>query len=217
MGSNNKKIIHDGIVFIGEKFNKLTILKLVPSKSGNLARYLCRCDCGNEKEINFSELKHGGTKSCGCLKRESQLKSAKKYRIDWDAPERICCKCKTLKNVEEFSKGMGGRMCKECDRKNAQSYRNSGRQRQKEIPRKYGISFEQFLQLVEEQQNKCKICSKELETGVNGLVVDHCHEVNKVRGILCRDCNLGLGFFKDDVIRLLKAIDYLKNNYSNKY
>lgn len=53
--------------YIGQKFNKLTILKLVPRINSNLARYLCKCDCGNEIEVNYSSLKHNKVGSCGCL------------------------------------------------------------------------------------------------------------------------------------------------------
>jgi hypothetical protein len=41
-------------------------------------------------------------------------------------------------------------------------------------------------------------------------VLDHCHKKNKVRGIICRDCNFGLGNFKDNIKTLIKAIKYLR-------
>lgn len=41
------------------------------------------------------------------------------------------------------------------------------------------------------------------------LFVDHCHDKKKVRGMLCNNCNTGLGYFKDDTTRLQRAIDYL--------
>jgi hypothetical protein len=42
------------------------------------------------------------------------------------------------------------------------------------------------------------------------LCIDHCHETNLVRGLLCHDCNKGLGNFKDNIIFLQIAIEYLK-------
>lgn len=44
------------------------------------------------------------------------------------------------------------------------------------------------------------------------LFVDHCHKTNKIRGLLCINCNNGLGAFKDNVFSLNRAIQYLKEN-----
>jgi hypothetical protein len=44
------------------------------------------------------------------------------------------------------------------------------------------------------------------------LGVDHCHQTGKVRGLLCRDCNLSIGHMKDSVERLKAAIKYLESN-----
>jgi hypothetical protein len=57
------------------------------------------------------------------------------------------------------------------------------------------------------QDGKCAICGKE-----RFLVADHCHIKNKFRGLLCNDCNLGLGRFFDSVELLEKAKKYLINN-----
>jgi len=68
---------------------------------------------------------------------------------------------------------------------------------------KYKLSIEEykFLQL----KINCDICGIE----VLNKQIDHCHDTGKVRGILCRSCNVGLGHFKDSPIYLKKAIDYL--------
>lgn len=50
----------------------------------------------------------------------------------------------------------------------------------------------------------CVICG-----AADGLAVDHCHTTGEIRGVLCRPCNLGLGYFRDDPERLLGAIKYL--------
>jgi hypothetical protein len=57
----------------------------------------------------------------------------------------------------------------------------------------------------EKQEGKCLICKK---TGK--LVVDHCHSTKKVRGLLCNNCNVGLGAFKDNCEFLSDAVIYLK-------
>jgi len=55
----------------GQKFNKLTVISF--SHSNNESFWLCKCDCGNSKIIKSSHLKSGHTKSCGCIRRESNV------------------------------------------------------------------------------------------------------------------------------------------------
>lgn len=65
------------------------------------------------------------------------------------------------------------------------------------------------------QQNRCFICDMKftkVERGkrmFNIPYVDHCHTTGKVRGILCGNCNTGLGHFKDSPMLLQRAIEYL--------
>ena len=65
----------------------------------------------------------------------------------------------------------------------------------------------------------CAICGRELTLVKDAgkelrAVVDHCHESNKFRGVLCNYCNLGLGNFKDNPEALRKAATYLENFYA---
>lgn len=60
------------------------------------------------------------------------------------------------------------------------------------------------------QGGRCAICENNLE--IDKLNVDHCHTTNKIRGLLCDQCNYGLGNFKDNVSTLTKAIKYLNEN-----
>jgi len=75
--------------------------------------------------------------------------------------------------------------------------------------KKYGITLVEKKKMMNEQGNKCKICLQEFNDKVVSCV-DHCHSTEKIRGLLCRNCNAGLGFFKDDTKILIKAIEYLK-------
>jgi Recombination endonuclease VII len=72
---------------------------------------------------------------------------------------------------------------------------------------KYGISREQFDQMIVAQGGLCQICEVELTRPH----VDHDHFTGKIRGILCRYCNQALGFFRDSPQILRKAADYLEN------
>lgn len=58
--------------------------------------------------------------------------------------------------------------------------------------------------MLDSQGELCASCKDEPATEI-----DHDHSTGKVRGILCRGCNLGLGQFKDDAKRLLLAVEYL--------
>ena len=72
----------------------------------------------------------------------------------------------------------------------------------------YGITRENYVSLIENQENKCKICEVEFITE-NDIRIDHNHDTNKVRGLLCHSCNVAIGHMKDDVTLLKKAIEYL--------
>lgn len=74
---------------------------------------------------------------------------------------------------------------------------------------KYKISVEDFNKMISEQNNNCKLCLNELKPG-KGTAIDHCHATGNVRGILCLECNIGLGMFKDNIQTLRNAINYLK-------
>lgn len=71
---------------------------------------------------------------------------------------------------------------------------------------RYGITTAEYWNLVAEQKGVCAICGK---SDGKKLHIDHDHKTNKVRGLLCGNCNKGLGLFKDDVSLLDKAIKYL--------
>jgi len=80
------------------------------------------------------------------------------------------------------------------------------------LEKKYGITPEQYIELFNKQEGKCIICNKHQIEFKKALGVDHDHKTGKIRGLLCNDCNLGIGYLKDNIIFLQKAIDYLNNN-----
>lgn len=73
--------------------------------------------------------------------------------------------------------------------------------------KKRGISIEQYNEMLIEQNFSCDICSKWLNEKERSI--DHCHQTNTVRGILCDNCNTGLGLFKDSIEFLNQASRYL--------
>lgn len=72
--------------------------------------------------------------------------------------------------------------------------------------RRYGLTKTQYQNLFVTQNGVCAICSK---ATIKKLAVDHDHKTKIVRGLLCANCNIGLGHFKDDINLLAKAIGYL--------
>lgn len=83
--------------------------------------------------------------------------------------------------------------------------------RRRELKRKrllrYGISEALFAQMYSAQKGCCWICGQPFREEY--LEIDHCHRTFKVRGLLCGNCNRGLGAFQDDVRCLLRAVLYL--------
>lgn len=71
-----------------------------------------------------------------------------------------------------------------------------------------GITVAKKLELLAEQGGVCAICGEVPATPS----MDHCHKTGKSRGVLCRYCNIGLGWFRDDPNRLAAAMRYLADH-----
>lgn len=97
----------------------------------------------------------------------------------------------------------------EASRAYHKQYREANKQvlaeRQRQI--KYGVSAEQYAETVARQHGRCAIC--EAPPDHRGLCIDHCHETNVVRALLCFHCNHGIGHFRDDAQRMRAAADYV--------
>jgi len=85
--------------------------------------------------------------------------------------------------------------------------RNKEKVSKKVFANRYGISIEEYENLILSHCGKCAVCKK-----TDKLFVDHDHKSGKVRGLLCRKCNTGLGYFRDDVEILKSAIKFLRKN-----
>ena len=95
--------------------------------------------------------------------------------------------------------------CKDCAREYRAKPDVLRRKRDQQLKFQYGITREEFDEMVAAQDNSCAICDVEMDPPH----VDHCHKTGSVRGLLCKHCNLGLGHFRDDPSTLATAIDYL--------
>lgn len=100
-------------------------------------------------------------------------------------------------------------------REEQRRWRTKNLEKNKEIQRKsylkfkYGLTVEDYNDLLETQNYKCAICESDPIIYSN-LSIDHCHETGKIRGLLCQNCNSAIGFLKEDPEVVLKAYQYLQ-------
>ena len=83
-----------------------------------------------------------------------------------------------------------------------------------QIKKKYGITLDDYDQMLKDQNGVCKICHGTCDhpqrRNSGTLSIDHCHTTGKVRGLLCNQCNSLLGWARDNINTLQKAIEYLE-------
>jgi len=136
---------------------------------------------------------------------------------------KVCTKCGEEKSLSEYShKRATGRKpglqprCKSCAKEDTKQWTilNKETQRDRYLQRTYGITENEYNAIILHQNNSCLLCNKEFSSvwGPDAPVVDHCHKHGHVRGILCNECNRGLGYFKDNPIALRKAAKYIEEN-----
>jgi hypothetical protein len=75
--------------------------------------------------------------------------------------------------------------------------------------RKYGLTKQELQVLIDQADGKCEICGRK---PFRWLVVDHCHNTQIVRGMLCEGCNQAIGLFQEDTDSMQSAIEYLIRN-----
>lgn len=83
--------------------------------------------------------------------------------------------------------------------------------RQNMLRMNYGMELADYQAMHEAQDGRCAICDvKEAEAPKGRLFVDHDHETDEVRGLVCSNCNLAIGLFDDNVKRIEQAIRYIR-------
>jgi hypothetical protein len=152
-----------------------------------------------KKQLRQLRVEEGKCSRCGGKKNDYQY--------------RLCELCRAKKRARRLTQREESRRWRE---KNPEKYRDhQTRARYKKI---YGRTPDEIQALLEAQDGRCKICSREILIGgrkLNSMAVDHCHESGEVRGILCSACNRGLGLFRDDPDSLRKAATYLEKETSD--
>ena len=140
---------------------------------------------------------------------------------------RKCSKCKQKKHKTEFYKDKSQKtglcsICIECQKKKDKGRWSSENGRTTTLrthyKKRYGITLEDYDNILESQSGKCAICDSDSPGGKKGrFAVDHDHETKKIRGLLCGTCNILLGHSKDNTNILLKAIQYLTKGENDGY
>lgn len=188
--------------------------------------------CLTNFRIRLTDAKGNRTKQCtSCANRASATTLQ-----NLETGTKKCQHCKETKPLEAFSNnknskdGKGSR-CRVCDgiaRKKYYQENEKGREkayrnaRNRMLQSKYGITIEDFEIMLTKQGNKCGICgihideakaNDGLKSGIDNrpreFSVDHCHATGKVRGLLCNECNRGIGMIGDTSDALYKAYKYL--------
>jgi hypothetical protein len=102
--------------------------------------------------------------------------------------------------------------CRKCRNRKATNWqrRNPRSKRNTHLKAKFGITIEQFDSMLANQNYQCAICMSSDPKGRGSFHVDHCHKTGTIRGLLCHDCNTGIGKLGDTSQALQKAVDYLE-------
>lgn len=132
--------------------------------------------------------------------------------------KKTCSLCKMEKHLTDFNKSKSGKFgvhhyCKKCNsihKKKKYKYNL-----EKQIKNVYNTSLENIIIMYHSQNGNCKICNKHFEVHEiskrTGLHIDHCHKTNKIRGLLCSNCNTSIGKFNEDINIMTNAIKYLES------
>ena len=125
-----------------------------------------------------------------------------------------CSTCGEQKPASEFPPNR--RKCRPCVAQYLSNWKqeNPHKIREYNLLKDFGITHEEYIKMHEAQNGLCGICGEPekafMKTKTMFLAVDHDHETGEIRGLLCTNCNNGLGRFKDNIDLLKKAIQYIE-------
>jgi hypothetical protein len=133
---------------------------------------------------------------------------------------KICNKCNINKIIDCFSRHSPSRLekrkyCKKCATQATTAYelRHPNRELTYRLNKNFSMSKEEYDIILINQNNKCATCEKMFDnSNASKICVDHDHKTNKVRGLLCFNCNTTLGKVHDNIRTLTNMIKYLEKN-----
>lgn len=163
--------------------------------------------------VPFCEnIKKGKNLKCYFHIREQEKLNIKPYKELLPLWAKKRCKIHgLLRSNQVYQYGNKCKLCVTAYDKNNPIKQNTN------LIKRYGASFSEYEKILQSQNNQCAICKITLEElkkrnprNQKRLALDHCHQTNKIRGILCGKCNIGLGYFDDNIDLLEKAAQYLR-------
>lgn len=129
---------------------------------------------------------HGSRGSLAMQRKQLQAKPGYKY----------CQHCDEHKKIEKFGKGC--QQCKNCRRNWV-------------LKKNHGIDNETYNKLLKKQKGKCALCGTKDPKGRRDIFqIDHNHQTDKIRGLLCTNCNLGIGMLEFNKVSIVHLIKYLR-------
>lgn len=186
---------------IGYKFNSWTIISDIYRNKHNEHSVDCKCSCGNVLNVKLNRIinKRLGKqcKNCYVSSKKTSEEERRLYKHNWFKNNPI--KAKEAKERNWNSKPEEYKFIKS---------------RHYNLKYNYGLTLDQYTKILIEQDYKCKICGiiHSEEKKHRRLFVDHNHDTDRVRGLLCHTCNVGLGSAYENIEILNNAIYYLENN-----
>ena len=171
--------------------------------------------CGStEGRVEFVKDRQGRRPVCRLCdneqQRENRYKRLGRRRRRGDAYSYTCQSCGLV--FESVVSGTSKTTCDDCLRR-AFNERARRKWREGYLRRTYGISLEDYEQMLDAQDARCAICSTTEPGGRHdGFVVDHDHSTGAVRSLLCSNCNAAIGLLCEDPAVLRSAIDYLRRH-----
>ena len=161
-------------------------------------------------------------KRCGKCKQRKSFSEFGKKSDSKDGLRNTCRECrKEYNRIHRIEKAKYNKKYRQIHRTELIEQQKEYRQteegklacRRRDLKKSFGITLEQYDEMVENQSGVCAICGNMNIKG-HRLCVDHNHEAGKIRALLCDHCNHLLGCAKENVIVLQSAINYL-HDYSS--
>lgn len=160
---------------------------------------LCECGCGEMVSLAaFTNRTNGWVKD-----QPVRFKKGHARRTDHKDGKKRCSLCGEWWPLEDYQKSKWNRdgldhRCRSCNRLRGQRGRIQA----------HGLTWDDYLAMFEAQGHACAICRRP-HTEIS-LGIDHSHATGKVRGLLCRGCNSGMGQLQESPTVLRAAADYLE-------